>query len=536
MPRSSVRASLSILLATATSIPATARADEPEARPGTPDTCTGPAAVEPRGPATAARLLGRVRGFAPYARKTFGSRCMRLELPLSVAGRLEGVSSFPLDRAGTTLGGRTSVSPELRLGARFSSGMEWAPAVLLAEGELDLLTGVTASDPPVLAPGVPGSEGVGAQLRKLHARASLGRLLHIDLGAQTSHWGMGLLANDGAHGWEPGSASFVDPRRGDRVLRAQLATGPHTPAKAVLSIGADHVLGDDIMLEGDSAQQMFLAVLAGVGEPLSAGAYVVRRHQTDAAGRSTDVTAIDATAKASVDIPGGVVGIETEWALFRGTTELGATVEHRTHDLLALGGAARASLDLGAFGTVLDFLYASGDQNAHDGAQNTFQADPNYPFGLLLFRQVMAAQSARSAGLAGDPLLVGTPVSGVERLPTRGSVANTLALFPRLRYRPAAGLEVYGGPLFAFANVPLVDAFETQIAGGASRSSLGGSAGRNLGTELDVGVRYRAILHGAELTMGAEGGALAPGSAFRTIEGTRMDAVYGARGLVRYRF
>lgn len=466
----------------------------------------------------------------------FGTRCMQLELPASLAGRVDGASSFPVDRYGSSFAPGASVSPEVRLGAQFSSGMAWAPIALLVEAEVDLVTGVAARTSDVAGDGFPGSEGLGTELRKLHARASLGKALHLDIGAQTSHFGMGLVSNDGAHGWEPGSAAFVDPRGGDRVLRAQLSTGPHTHAGLALSVGADKVLGDDVLLAGDSARQVFGALLVGAGEPTSAGAYVVRRHQENAAGRATDVTVVDLTAKARLQVPGAVLGLETEWALLDGTTDLGATVERQAHDVLQLGGAARASIDVGAFGAVFDFLYASGDQNPYDSAQNAFHVDPNYSFGLLLFRPVVAAQSARTTSTAADPQLAGTPPQDLERIPTRGSPTNTVGLFPKLRVRPLAGLEVYGGPLFAFANVPNTDVFNTQISGGSPRSSLGGAAGHYLGTELDLGVRYRALIHGSELTVGAECGALSPGNAFLALDNTRMGGVYGGRGMVRYRF
>lgn len=543
MRRTPMLLSTAILVASATATPLPARAeDAPPGAPAEPrapieparDACLAAPPPDPRGPAPVARLAGEARGYSPLARM-IGARCMQLELPVSLAGRVEGVSHFPVDRYGNAFGG-ASASPEIRFGARFSSGTAWRPIALLVEAEVDVFTGVAAPDPGLAGQGFPGSEGLDIQLRKLHARASLGKTLHLDVGAQTSHFGMGLISNDGAHGWEPGSAAFSDPRSGDRVLRAQLSTGPHLPLGLAFSFGVDKVLGDDVLLAGDSARQLFGALLVGVGKPVSAGAYLVRRHQENAAGHTTDVTVIDGTAKASLEIPGAVLGIETEWAFVSGTTELGATVEHPTHDVLELGGAARASLDAGALGAVLDFLYASGDQNPYDGAQNGFHVDPNYAFGLLLFRQVMAAQSARTAATAADQLLVGTPAQDLERVPTRGSATNTVALFPKLRFRPTAGLEVYGGPLFAFANVPHTDVFNTQIGGGTPRSSLGGEAGRALGTELDLGVRYRALIRGSELTLGAEGGVLSPGSAFRTLDNSQMGAVYGGRGMLRYRF
>ena len=535
-----------ILLVSATWSPLAARAadappppaPEPPAAPNyrARGTCLDPQGPDPAGPPPAARFLGDAKAYVPFTRLVFNARCTLLEVPLSVAGRMEAVSSFPVDRYGNTFAPGLSLSPELRIGARFTTGRLWTRVSLLAEAEADLLTGVSSRGTALGGQGYPGSEGVGLELRKLHARASFAKILSLDVGAQTSHFGMGLVSNDGTHGWEPGSAAFSDPRSGDRVLRAELSTAPLSSAGIVLAVGADKVLGDDNLRAGDSARQLFGALVFGAGSPTSAGAYVVRRHQENAAARTTDVTVVDLTAKTRFKVPGGVLGLETEWAVIDGATQLGATPAFPTHDVLALGGAARVSFDAGAYGAVLDFLYASGDQNPYDRAQNGFQVDPNYAFGLLLFHQVVAAQSARTAATAADPQLVGAPAQDLERVPTRGSPTNTVALFPKLRVRPFAGFEVYGGPLFAFANVPSADVFNTQVSGGAPRSALGGDAGRYLGTELDLGVRYRMILRGSELTLGAEGGALAPGSAFLALDNTRMGPVAGGRGMLRYRF
>lgn len=508
-----------------------ALADEP-AKPSPRDCARLLHPDEAHGAFEPAQRVGEARAYEPGARMDLGD-CMRIDVPASLAGRLENVSRFPVDRYGNGIGG-ASASPELRLGARFTSGLRWAPFVLGAELEVDALTGVAARTPAIAGDGFPGGQGLDLQLRKAYARLSVGRWAHLSVGAQTSHFGMGLVSNDGAHGWTPGSARFDDPRGGDRVLRAQLATGPGPDLGLLLALGADHVLADDFMLSGDTADQLFGALLFGAGKPVSGGFSIARRHQTNAAGRATDVTIVDLTAKAATRADGVGVGLETEWAVIAGETGLGATVEHPTSKVLQVGGAARASIEAGALGAVIDFLYASGDQNPYDGKQNAFRADPNFSFGLLLFRQVMAAQSARGVGTASDPQLVGI-ATDAERLATRGGATNTVALFPKLLVRPTAGVEAYGGPLVAFANVPHTDVFNTEVGGGAPRGPLGAPAGQSLGLEVDVGVRMRTILYGTELTLGLEGGAFAPSDAMRALDGGTMGTVWGGRALLRYR-
>lgn len=499
-----------------------------------------PAPCPPRSPAPtdsprpAAVLSGTDDRYAPLARFSFGERCMVLEVPVALAGRFEDVGATTLDREGNQLDRGLVVAPRARLAATFDSGTQLRPAIHV-EYEHDLVTGFVAGDPAVPGDGYPTSEDLDMELRKASLRVSFAPWAHLSLGLTTSHWGLGLLANDGDHGHQPGSARFADPRGGDRLLRAALATGPHTKAGLLLALGGDIVHDDDSLLAGDEAKQLFGALTLGAGKPTTGGAYVVRRFQKTETGARTDVWVTDATAKTRFDLGGTILSLEGEGAFISGTTELAPTTIYAEHDVLQLGVAARSSLEHGRFGLVLDFLYASGDQNLDDGEQNGFRVDPNYETGLLLFRHVLAAQSARGAVTAADPELVGLPSKNLERVPTRGNLTNTVALFPRLRYRPIDGLELYGGPLFAFAAVPLTDPLNTRLSGGVPHGPLGGEGGSYLGTELDVGVRYRALVRGVQVDAGLEGGTLRPGSAMHREDGAPMDAVHGGRLMLEVR-
>ena len=109
-----------------------------------------------------------------------------------------------------------------------------------------------------------------------------------------------------------------------------------------------------------------------------------------------------------------------------------------------------------------------------------------------------------------------------------------MSFFPRGWIRPVDGLEIYGGPLFAFSNVDLADARPTRLAGGDPRNAFGGDPGGYLGTELDVGIRYRALVQGSVLTVGVEGGIFQPGNAFADADGQTMQSVSGARAMLNY--
>jgi hypothetical protein len=473
-----------------------------------------------------------------YARWSLGSGCSFLEVPLTLRAGLQTASAVPVDRYGNSYGTDLALAPDIRIGARASSALELAPVQLFGEYEQDVLTGATSSHSELAGTGYPGGEGLHIEPRKAYVRGSIGRALHLSTGLDTSHWGLGLVANDGDHDWQPGSAAFVYPRGGDRVFRWSAATGPHGDLGFAAMIGADRVYRDDVLLDGDRARQFFAAVLVGRGKPHGFGMYVVRRNQRDAANRPTDVWVLDATAKTTLTLDAGRLTLEAESALVMGTTELGQNVENTSYDVRQVGAALRAAFDAGKVGAVLDALYASGDQNPYDDQQNAFKADPNYEMGLVLFRYALAAQTARGAATAGDPTLVGIPAANVERIPTRGSATNTLAVFPRFFVRPLEGLEGYGGPLVAFTPVPSVDPFNTQLAGGEARNALNGKPGSYLGTELDLGVRYRfANAPGAgAVTVGAEGGMLLAGSALQDASGASMKSLYLVRGLARVAF
>jgi hypothetical protein len=311
-----------------------------------------------------------------------------------------------------------------------------------------------------------------------------------------------------------------------------------TPLRIFAAFGHDWVQGDDTMLEGDRSRQFIGALTLGRDLPTSLGFYAVRRDLESAKGATLDVWALDLFARTSHEL--GAAGleltVELEAALVLGQTTLVSSVAHPEQDVFQLGAALRTSVTGRRWGGVLDLFYASGDANFDDGEQNAFKADPNFELGLLLHRQVLAGLTGRGAFTAGDPALSGYPAPGLERFPTRGSATGAVVLFPRGWWRPRAGLELYGGPLFAFTTAAPADPLNTKLAGGAPKNALGGAPGRYLGTELDVGARLRTLLAGTELTAGLEGGVLFPGSALVRDDGSSMDPVVGGRLLLDYRF
>ncbi len=503
-------------------------------RPAADDPCV----VEPpaMNPAAARVVSGGHQYQRPKLRWSLDSPCLQLSLPLSATIRGDVVNSYAVDADRNVYAHGGSVSPQLRVGAILDSGRFFDDVVLHVEYEHDLLTGATGGGAGTLGTAFPDAQGLRHELRKAYVRITTRdapAAATMAFGYQTSHWGLGLVANDGAHGWTPGSGRFSDPRSGDRVLRMQI--GLISKPLAMLAVvnadflDQDLLSDDDVLLAGDSAAQFSGALLFGVRQPSQGGIYVAYRKQQDVRGNTIHALAIDVAGKASLKIDNVDVLVEGEFAFITGDTQLGASPAFPNQSIQQLGAALRATAGVGKIGGAFDFLFASGDRNPDDGAQNGFRVDPNYEMGLMLFRQVMAAQTARGGFRAADPTLVGVPAAGVERIATRQSPTNTVSLFPRVWWRPSDGFDVYGGPLFAFAPVDQIDAFNTRIAGGQSRNALNGTAGQYLGTELDLGSRYRLNVADVEGTLGVEGGVLFPGSAFEGAQGEGLGAVYGGR-------
>ena len=471
---------------------------------------------------------------------------LRLQLAAGLLGTVEEVGASQLDAAGTLSSSHLQLSPLLRVGLRLEGPKAPDSLSYALEYEQDLPTGsVTAALPE--GAGMPGGAGLTTELRKAFLQLALGNKVLFRGGVMTSDFGLGLVANDGTHGWEPGSARFADPRGGDRVLRALVATGPHTRFGLVAALAVDKVLHDDTLLlsqemggapaPADDTARQFVGLLS-LGNPAEnwAGLFVAQRNQSAADGRTLAATVASLSGLGRHKLAsGGTLSGGFEGAFITGETNLPGTPSNPQQQLRQAALALRGGLDLTRFGFAFDALAASGDANLADDQQTAFRANPNYDLGLLLFPQVLAAQSARSSFTAGNPALVGEPAPGVERLPTRGAATNTFTVFPRAFVRPLQGVEVYGGPLFAWSAVPPVDPFNTAIDGGSLRNALGGKPGNYLGTELDLGARARFASSYGELDLGIEGGLLFPGDALNRADGTPLPAVPGARAMLALR-
>jgi hypothetical protein len=230
---------------------------------------------------------------------------------------------FVVDAEGHTVGQGLVLDQRLRLGLSYKAA-DWR-----FDTEWDLLDGQVAGDVWDLR----GDEDErhretlgsltldGVRARKLAVGVNLGKA-RMDLGLQTSSWGLGMVANDGA-----GDPLFGRSDFGDRVIRARVST---RAAPQLALVGAfDVVAADDTasLATDQFAAQLVVAGLYGQPQDAQLGLYFVGRHQTEEAfedegdHRQTDVAVLDGFARTQVPVGTASLRLAAEGAGILGATE-----------------------------------------------------------------------------------------------------------------------------------------------------------------------------------------------------------------------
>ena len=374
------------------------------------------------------------------------------------------------------------------------------------------------------------------------------------IGQQGSHWGMGLLANDGDH-----PTLFGDYQRGtlsERLLFVTSPLGKGTPLS--VAVAGDVIFQDqtaDLVQDHDRAFQGVVAVLYKT-QPAELGFYGVIRHQErdhQAVDRFTPYTdsltvgVLDVAGKFTVPVPGSrsfAYG-QLEAALILGSTSflrgaynnpLDPTQPREDEVVRSFGGAAMLGAvhvsggGKDAWGDLVgevEMGYASGDADPGDGVTKRFTFEANHRVGLVLFNQVLAWKTARAATIAQDPELVARAAPGIDLLPSRGAVFGAQYLNPRMIYRPRRWLDLKTGVVIAQTTADLVDPYHQGALGNVANYDGGDSRRHDLGAELDLGISARIPVDTtATVQAGVEGGVLFPGHAFDDVDGGRLSNQY----------
>jgi hypothetical protein len=499
---------------------------------------------------------------------------IRFQLHGEYQVRYEHLRSFPLD-VSTRVANDKPGAVEDTLGQRnfFSHWLRLTPRLQIRDnieviGQFDAVSGLVIGE---LAHDSHADETArneydgfkNVQARWLYAEIKT-QVGLFRVGQQPSHWGMGLLANDGDH-----PTLFGDYRYGSIVERLLYATRPggkDSPIAVV--VAGDLVYRDQLaqLSRGDQAFQGVLAALYDKG-PNQIGLYGVWRQQVnDKTSGSQFFTytdrlnlgILDVSGKFAVPVagtPDTFVFGAAEAALVFGSTNLVRTADQSKDDsattVRAFGGAARLGVvrrayapvtktygvpDPVTFGDVLGQVevgYASGDADPYDGTEKRFTFNPNYKVGLVLFDEVMRWQTARAATAAMDPLLQNgsRPTPGTDLLPSNGGVFGAQYINPTMLVRPRRWLDLKAGMVLAQTTADYVDPYRVAVQGAYTNYRGGEPRRHDLGVELDAGVEARIPLeYKMTLALGAQGGVLFPGGALANDVGQTMKAPWLAIG------
>ncbi|MEO7111284.1 MAG: hypothetical protein ABI183_12670 [Polyangiaceae bacterium] len=226
------------------------------------------------------------------------------------------------------------------------------------------------------------------------------------------------------------------------------------------------------------------------------------------------------------DFSGGIDGV----GILGATQEVSDAFHLITNDpavsqaIRQLGGRAVVRYDRPKWTAYLEGDYASGTSDTTlKGPLTQFHFAEDTNVGLLLFKQVLAYQTAREAAAATALLTsLHAPTIPVESIATKGALTDAVVIFPQADYRPIKNVLLRGGVMFSWAPAGVFD----PIATAQRRSSgqyqhiavnfNGGAPGSYYGTELDGRAQWRYLDHFA---FDLEAAVLFPGSALQDEDG-----------------
>ena len=494
--------------------------------------------------------------------------------------RYQTMSSFPLDVSTSVLQGHpNAVADSLGQNNFVTHWMRFTPRLQVRDnvqivGQIDLVTGLVLGDRAhdVSADMTPRDDYNGfsnIQPRWLYADLTT-KIGVFRVGQQPSHWGMGILANDGDH-----ASLFGDYRYGDiaeRVLFATKPLGKESPF--IVAIAGDLVYRDQNadLTHGDQAFQGVFAALYDQGQNQLGlyGVYRDQRTDRNATGFAayTDritVGVLDAAGKFAAPV---VYGSDTYvFGQAEAATILGTTNELRTNaqalsgdttSIRSYGGAMSLGVvhatrgcscngecqggDMKKWGDLVgqvEIGYASGDADPYDGTEHRFTFNSNHKVGLILFDEVMRWQTARAATAAQDPLLANSsrPPPGIDLLPSNGGVFGAQYINPTFLFRPRKWLDFKAGMVIAQATADVVDPLRIATQGSYVNYRGGDPHRHDLGEEVDLGTEVRVPLeYKLTLQLGAQGGVLFPGGALADAMGAGMKTPWLAVGRAGLQF
>ena len=382
-----------------------------------------------------------------------------------------------------------------------------------------------------------------SQLSLLRAKAELTTLAgQFTLGRTASQWGLGVLATDGGYdpmqfGAKMGENAVT--RLGWAILPAALFTAddPYTAFPLAIAVAYDQVARDDLApFAGDRATNLIGALLYR-GTELQAGAYVVRRNQTDPAALDLQATVTDGFVRYRKTARHGWVEFAAEGVYAKGHTAwLKSPAQPDGLDIAQWGGIARVEIGRRRGALRLEAGAASADALPLNGTLRSFRFAADHHVGLVLFGQVQRQLSVQAQHNLSDPRFSGQGPAGVERVPTLGAVTQATYLHPVVRVQPYKNVAILLGGVWAQSPADVADPFRSFLNGGKATGPRGAVGKRDLGMELDAAIECSAhFLAGLVAVARVDAGVWFPGDAFDDAHGQPMAAVGALQAQVQIR-
>jgi len=447
------------------------------------------------------------------------------------------LSDFDVNAEGTQLGQETWLDARLRIGAK----MPFFIGDLETEWEVNTpqLMGDMWEIPGLVDERQRDARMMNTLPRKLNLTGFVGNY-QVSAGLTTSHWGLGMLANDGAHPDWWGRSDF-----GDRVIRLRATRlpyydGPPKKIELFTTAALDMVVGDEIgRLDNDQlAFQAIFSMLWKHRNESQWGAYTVIRHQLERdRSRSTTALALDMFGDADWKIGNCTLRTAAEGAVIVGSTDRATTYGSRNAQRVAQVGAT-GLLELENQKESLMFRlragYASGDANSDDGTTSDFAFDRDFSAGVVMFDQLNGGIEAATYNHLTDPDISGQPPDGVDALVTEGAFRRATFVQPAIQFKPISWMAARVGTTLAWATAPVSQPFYSYRAGGVPHNHLNvPSEGRHLGTELNWSIAFEDLgsQRGRSTQLQIQLGHLFVGEPMKA--GGGAEVIHHAMGIVR---
>ena len=333
------------------------------------------------------------------------------------------------------------------------------PSVLLAVGQQQA-DGTLFNEPLAMTGGaLPGEDYQDSLFVRRAWVEVYTQYVDIKIGRMASHWGLGLLANDG-------SCDSCD--YGDIVDRLMISTSLIDPVR--ISVAVDTRAEGFINRDDDT--HSFLVQGGLMHEVYKVGGYVRWTRQP-----SNKFNLLHGDIWGSAKL--GPIKVELEALINWGAAE---TTDIGVEDLKILsgGGALEATLAVSPWEAGVSVGIATGDKDPTDNAWHTLRFDRDYDIGLLLFEHPLPQfQIGDAANVADGPFgNVDASQAAVQE-----GVSNALYLRPRFHFDLLDNLR---------AGITFVTAWPVVPAG------LGHTDEdpRNFyGAEIDGDIQFVPILH-----------------------------------------